>query len=587
MSTETEQQIIKRRAHLISVFVILFFSVILFQYSVDIRKSYFGKVSRYGDLTSITAHALVHLQNWYNEGALKLNFLAIDSPPSVELESLNERGIYISYPPGHLLPIHLISRLLERQPTYRTIMYYNLLNHLLFAVALALLSYLFLRSQNYETFIATFLSIIPTALILLLPGSLYFFQNTYFTDIAVMLPYILFVLLKFICWNTAQGATKRWLRIAQGVIFFFGILTDYLFFFLGFVSFIIQIYRGDIRLRPLKFISDTLCFWLPALLATGFYAWQLYITGLFPELLDRFLIRTGLSQSDGSFELGVQGGGILQHIFTFYFFQGALFLGKIGLVIVFLVVLFAAIFLFKYIQQRHSLQKPEALKIQNCLLLLILILVPCLLQSHVFIQHSARHGFATLKYFMALSLGGFIIVPQLCCLFAKTDLKLFSIDLGNLKYEGRKLSSFEVPVLPLLLVLGALSFGLVEHQRYQSFFPASNQEMLKLGAFIKKNLGFKDVLFSDQVEIVTYPPQQLSFSTKLAYKVSSVNEIATKLEAVRGNYRINLLIKNSDKENKSPIVQKLLPISKLVAKTSNYRLFRVDRNAFWSLINPQ
>jgi len=111
---------------IISIFVILVILASLFLYTVSLRKPWRTTLSWNGNQWS-TAHTLTSTKNWYREGAWKLKFLSLWNPKSIEHQDLEDREIYLSYPPGTYFPIYFISLIKGEEPTEIMIMKYNLI----------------------------------------------------------------------------------------------------------------------------------------------------------------------------------------------------------------------------------------------------------------------------------------------------------------------------------------------------------------------------------------------------------------------------------------------------------------------------
>jgi hypothetical protein len=54
----------------------------------------------------LSASTVKFVNNWLQEWPLKLHFIMYEYPDSIEFNSLAERGAYISYPPGAMVPIY-------------------------------------------------------------------------------------------------------------------------------------------------------------------------------------------------------------------------------------------------------------------------------------------------------------------------------------------------------------------------------------------------------------------------------------------------------------------------------------------------
>ncbi|QUV81622.1 hypothetical protein J8C01_10435 [Chloracidobacterium sp. D] len=200
--------------------VLLGFTVGLFACTVQARRPWFGKLS-FEHHQWLTANTLRFARAWHAEGPWTLRFALLNEPRSVEFPTLLSRNPYVSYPPGFVLTAYAYSLVSEGAPTVSSLMSWNLINHGLIAVALGSLSLLILRRLGFDRGTATLLAAVPPTLELLLPGPLYWHQNVYFADQAVLLPYVLFILLEAIrdAYPSARTSSNWWqaLTMAWGL----------------------------------------------------------------------------------------------------------------------------------------------------------------------------------------------------------------------------------------------------------------------------------------------------------------------------------------------------------------------------------
>jgi len=134
----------KKHIDRIAIILLILLTLSIFIYTVLIRSSWFGVLSP-GHHQWLTGHAILHTKNWYNEGALKLRFGFFENPNSVEFPTLESRVFYFSYPPGALIPIYLISKLIAQEPNPALVMAYNLSNHFFITLFLSLTIFFFLN----------------------------------------------------------------------------------------------------------------------------------------------------------------------------------------------------------------------------------------------------------------------------------------------------------------------------------------------------------------------------------------------------------------------------------------------------------
>lgn len=193
------QNILKKKSLKTVFCIILLFSItfIAFAYTVEIREPWFGQLSTEGH-EWLTGSTLKFSENWYFEGPINLKFAMLENPRSVEFPNLSSRIPYTAYLPGAIVPIYVLGELLGQNPTPSLVMGYNLLNHFLVAFFLSLMLFFFFRQLKIDFLNSFLFSLIPLFIELLLPGPLYWFQNVFFADQAVILLFVLYIFLEII-----------------------------------------------------------------------------------------------------------------------------------------------------------------------------------------------------------------------------------------------------------------------------------------------------------------------------------------------------------------------------------------------------
>jgi len=101
----------------ICIFLLLGITVAVFDYTVEIRKPYFGELSD-GLSMFLTGSTLEFAKNWYIEGPLNLKFGMFENPRSIEFTNLSSRGAYLSYLPGSIIPIYSLSVITSRNQMF-------------------------------------------------------------------------------------------------------------------------------------------------------------------------------------------------------------------------------------------------------------------------------------------------------------------------------------------------------------------------------------------------------------------------------------------------------------------------------------
>ncbi len=542
----------------------------IFQYTVRIRKPWFGTLStKHHQRNSVKE--LLYSKNWYREGALNLKFVMVKNPKSIEFPTLLSREPYISYPPGAVLPIYIISKIRRHEPTISLLMKYNLLNHFFIAFFISLIIFFFLLQLKFSYLNSFILSLVPISLELLLPAPLYWHQNVFFTDQAVILPFVLFVFFEVIRGSIKSRKIATITNFFQSLVLFYGFLTDWLFVFIALTVYIKRIFNGEIRKDFNPFIKMSLKYWFPALLALFLFAFQLYSLPAFSNIIERFLFRTGLN---------VRGAG---YIVNFYnrFWEGHIAKGygevAIGLL---WMSLFLFILSFIYIGFQHFHKRQVEERIKKTLSLISILLIPCFLYTYFFRNNSWIHDFSALKFSIPLATVPFILIPILIFSFLKIDLTNLSLGL-RISYKNQKKEvEFKLPVMILCIII---LFGIYlknEHPRFKSFFPYPDKSLEKIGEFISSNTQYKDVIFSPNFEISIKGSTLLCYSMKRVYKIDSIFDIYTKTNEIDNNFEINIFSIDKTISINNHGIKELISMAYDIKQIDNLYLSKIRKGDF-------
>jgi hypothetical protein len=524
--------------------IILLFSItlVIFQYTVSIREPWFGELSD-GHHQWLTGSTLEFTENWYNEGPVNLDFAMIQNPASIEFPTLLSRDPYLSYPPGTIIPIYFASEIIGHKPTVGLIMDYNLFNHFLIAFFLALIIFFFLRYLKYDILNSFLFSIIPIMLELLLPAPLYWHQNAFFSDQAIILPFVVYIFLEVLrdrFRNLPKNRNIHILNILQNIVLFYGFLTDWLFVFIGLTVYIKRIVDGEIVLsremffnkRINLFIKESIKYWFTPLLALFLFVVQIFAVGSFNSVLSKSLFRMGVTPTGETY----LNNGMNLFIGNITLNYGHVAVGLIAASLTFFIL--TSIYLIFGRFKAHK----NIFKIKRTLYLIGMLLIPCILQVLVFRNHSVIHDFSVLKFSIPLATIPFVLLPIMIFLFFEKsiDKKLKNINVLN-KFNGINRGLLAL----FLIVFVAASFYIVnEHSDYKIMFTAPNGTYEVIGTSLEENTGYNDVVFSPDFEISENPPQQLAYSMKRVYQVNSTEDIKDKIKGINGNYDIVVMFLN-------------------------------------------
>lgn len=481
--------------------VLLGFTVGLFAYTVQARRPWFGKLS-FEHHQWLTANTLRFARAWHAEGPWALRFALLNEPRSVEFPTLLSRNPYVSYPPGFVLTAYAYSLVSEGAPTVSSLMSWNLINHGLIAVALGGLSLLVLRRLGLDRGTSTLLATVPPTLELLLPGALYWHQNVYFADQAVLLPYVLFILLEAIrdAYPSARASSNWW----QALTMAWGLACDWLFVCLVGVAYVKRLATGDIP-PPWSSVKAwwwrSLQFGAGGLLALSLFFVQLAFLGMLPRLKERFLERIGATDVNADFTARFNA--------IFWEYIPAQF-GTAGPALSF-VALAGCLLLGGWWWRQAARNQAPLPGVALSVWTMALLTVPCFLQVYALRNHSAIHDFSALKFSLVIAVVPFVLLP----------VTLLTVLAPRWSACARRRMG-----VAAVLLTAALAYILPVHLGFRALFPEPAPIIEPLGNAVRQAVTPSDIVFSPDFEIPTDPPHLLALAGKRVYYAPSLAAIA-------------------------------------------------------------
>lgn len=559
----------------LAVLALLAITMGLFSYSVQVRSPWRGVLSA-GHHQWLSGSTVKFARNWYAEGAATLEFLMLELPRSVEFPTIESRQPYLSYPPGAVLQFYLASRVFGWEPLPWGLMVFNLANHLVIALVLSLTVLLFFRRIGASASGACGLATIPIVIELLLPGPLYWHQNVYFTDQAVILPFALVVLLEVLRDQVNTRPGRLLLDAAQAGIFFLGMLSDWLFAFVSLVVYVKRCIHSELGKNIRACVWASVRFWFPVMLALGLFVCQLVRYNGLGSLARMFLFRAGLDPAGSEYAKRFSVVFWQQYIPSAYGEWATILLwGSL------LLVAMAA--MYAMIQRCRML--PIDPRVSRTASLMGMLSAPCFLHVYALQNHSMVHDFSTLKFSLPFATVPFVLAPALVTGFFGRDLtRLCAVHVGRTRPGD---PSRPVPMAVPLLVLVAIIYTMREHPRFHEFFPQPNPEFATIGEFLSKETEYRDIVFSPTIEIKSLPPQQLAYTMKMVYRANSLSMIRQKLDMLgNADFAVAILMPR-DEEIAAPDLRKLASAAYDIRGNGGYRLYKVSRAEFMRRIEGQ
>lgn len=463
---------------------------IFFILTVYMRKDWFGRPL---DVHHewLTAHSVCVTNNWLKEGALHLRFMHVLNPSSIEFETLLDRKPYLSYPPGAFIPVYLIAKVINAKDLITLYQRYNIFNHFLISIILFLIMFLIIEFSENINRHAIFFSIIPSMIYLFTPPTLYWHQNVFFADQAVILLFVIFVYLEIK--NFLSGQLNRWNKLLLFTVVFLGALTDWLFIFVVFVAFLLRVLFSDKTTRFKQIVSHFRSLIIPAILSISLFLYQIIPLGYFTKVV-------GIYRYRGFHASGEDG--TVTNFFQQHFVKFGSGYGKI--LCLSTVLCFFALTIYYIFNKCRSWHNKSVIVTVAYIYLIWLITLPCLFQVYFFQQHSIVHDFSALKWALPLSVIPFSVFP---IIFIQ-EIK---------EYRYRKIITHGLYILWIILFLSGVIYKTATS--YKAFFGKGSDYNKKIGEMVKRNVTYSDICFAFSFDIPVAPPQRLAYSGKRVYKI--------------------------------------------------------------------
>ncbi len=567
------------KADLVCVLLLMAMVAIAFACTADTRAPWFGRSPNCFE-TYTSSAVVLWTRNWCNEGPLALWFAYFMDPRSIEFPTLASRAMYTSYPPGACMPIYLIAKILHRTPSMAMVMAYSIFAQCMVAALLALTLYLFLRYADNSPFDALVLSAIPIAFVQGLPSPASLFQLAHL-HVAVLFPFAACVFLETLRDMTANPRARAALSILEGIVAFYGTLTDWLFVFVALCLYlkrlatggIVASWRGPVRATLLQFAGNSARFWTPPALALGLFAAVLYRFHQFGTIAGRFEERAGVKMSPFD-RISTNSFFWHQHIVRGY--------GVIGKYL----LLGSCVCLFILIAL-SLIRRPRNERFRMGVSLAFLILTPCLLHILVFRQDSSHffHYFTTAKFCLPIA-----TVPLV--LFPASLLAAFGLTFGSCTLK-RWRAGADAPRprwSPLPLAIAAFAGWYVGgefpqvREQLEKFAPLGTEEPQARWAFLDEHTGYEDVCFTPNSLLEAgHVPIRVALSMKCVYVAADPRAIYAKVKPIEGEYVVDVMVRDEDLPNITPGMKQLLNLASDRASSDQIALYKIPKQTFLSL----
>jgi hypothetical protein len=524
------------------------FVMVLVGYSIFHNRAFSGNEFR-GTLIWLSASTVKFVNSWLKENPFNLRFLMMEWPASIEFNDINARIPYISYPPGAILPPYLLAKIMHKSEIQLTFIKQFL--QLKFFVDTLLVCFIIfgilthcLKSTRIKW--AALTSVVVALTWMLLPPVSYYMRNVYFADQCVITVVLLFTWLEI---YDDHFSGKRFLAkfpyfTLKFLVSFYGILTDYYFWFVIFVAWLVKIiplFNKGRKATLKSMVVDSVVYVAPVLLGITLFVFQL---STIPNVVLRMYALLKFRTFDGWHPEGVHNLILICQMF----FRNYMLSYKF---IIAFVILFIGFIIKNKKPNRNIFDSFKPLiKIG-----VIINIAPCL--QVLFLQnHSAIHEFSILKFGLPIVFTSFIAIT---CIFISLNSQNSNLIVDYEKNNRGlmlKLPVWHLTVILSFIMIVAFTNIRAELNSYYSFH-IGEVENFEKEHLIGDNYDYNDIYFSFTESISADPADYINIavSRKLIYTVNQTTDIQDLFPNLNKNARI-LFVINKNNVNKTESILK-------------------------------
>ncbi len=497
---------------------------------------------------------LIFANNWLKASPSELFFSLYLYPASVEMPTLEQRGFYASFPPGYVLPIYLLFKLLDstglvpdiyekRGAQLVATIIFNYFSHFLLVLIICMMVMVVCLKVGFDALNSTLLAIVPA--IIQFHDSTTLFWNHFNFDHSsiIIIPFVIYMFLELLRITSTSPRILKIVKIVQPLVMFYGFLTQWLFVFVTLTVYIMRVMRKEVALpvslqRSLHWFKQSFIFFSPALVAVMLWLWQIihYQSNIIQKssaisakissqgdysAWENFLFRTGVTGSAGDIINWLQAT-LFERMYHAY--------GMVGMFMLYL-VFYLALRARKFANS-DVLGKPYNLATTAYLMLF----VPCLANNLFWLNFSPGHPSLYLKFSYALSIS-FAFAP------------IFVLQIMKRNYLEADTQPNHKINITIAALVGILSSVLYAYNQINSslrvtkhFTPPAYQEH-HIGDFIRRNTDYYDVVFSSRY--YSHPTRSGSFfptfySTKFIHYAHNLDHIYHKIKVLEDEFNVKI-----------------------------------------------
>lgn len=490
----------------------------------------------------LSSSTLKFVNNWLSETPTKLHFLNIESPNSIEFNSLEERRPYISYPSGSTFIVYICAKILGKSNI--TIYFLKHLQGFFYLISCLIFAFFIFRflsnlkkTSVFENFTITLVS---TVFWMWIPTNTLYLTNTYFADQSIILFVNIFILLEFENYCCKSKKLGIFINIFKSLVVFVGVQIDYYFWILVFVAFALNFIRDFLNKQKLSsMIISSLWYVIPVILSLAFYLYQLMsVPDLIELLKDAFLFRIGVKESKYN-----QADFLISNLRNNFRYAFGFTDDVWKFVFLFIIILFLVLQNAQYkINDKKLVDKLKSAVLNNNIAIIFIGFFSPILQILLLKNHSAIHEFSMVKLSWC-----FAILPiVLSCVF----LKLYLFNENFAKILKWNFSQFFKLFLLFFIMEEILIYTPISAKEFIKLRQSKTIDF-RLAESLLENTEYEHVCFSFSKEIKNNPPYELAVSRKLVYKIDDISEMQTYFKNLNKNAKKVFIIAKDDFEELS------------------------------------
>ena len=507
-----------RMAHLLCMLGLVCLACILFALSVEIRKPWFGSMSTSNSgLDLLSSPIAVFANNWFREGPLTHGLALYAFPYAPDCVTPESRVEYAGYPPGFVVPLYLMARILNSEILPIHVTWFCLFCQLWIAVFLSLTVFSLLSFLKQRPLVSFLYALIPLSLFLFLPATFFFYQALYWAEQAVLVPYSLFLFLEAERIRKAPrySTLMTWLQL---LVLIWGVFTEWLFILLACALLVTRLLDPE-RLTRKRVLRHTLWIMVPiAVLMTAFVGRAL-AAGVLWYPITRFLEYAGAG-----------GAGPPWRVLTMLLTTSY---GAVAMQVFWISAAMGVAICLVYAVARVRKMR-VTLEFYAVFTVLFLLLAPTLGHVTILRAHTSQHLHSSVKFGLVLATVPFALLPALLAYACQRRWP------HGLHVSGRGVKNITL-VLPLLMnILAACLISSAMEPGIRQFRSEPSYAYQTMGRYLRQHLERRDVVFARGAEYLLNIGE-MGYVMKRLNPYASLYDMMERVKDCKEDYVVTLL----------------------------------------------